>query len=945
MYAVVIGPEEFGGVAAGEVPTGGGNGKEGGEKYTVVAALYEKVENNPIVLGAQHIGNSRLLKRINESLQVLVLTHVTVLMYLWITRSVAAVEPVLARCELFTPNMESYSKEGDVIFGILTAVHLEAVIPSSKSLFTEHPAPRHCQTINTKYYQSVLAMVFTIREINESPDILPNITLGFGIHDSCSSELGAIDGTLQLLSGGKKTIPNYSCCLSPKLAGFIGDGPTAEALPMARILGLSRFPQISYAAGLPLLSDKIQFPSFLRTVPNATFEANALVQVLLHFGWTWIGILASSNDLGLQGSQSFKEEAAKNDICTEFFETLPRQPSRTSLALITDIVQTFSVNVIVCFTNAVDIALILKDISVKKITGKIWLGTTSWVPSTVFSQRGMWEKLNGTLGMVAHRGEIPGFKEFLNSIDPLGSSEDIFIKEFWEQIFSCKWMDKRNGMKDENLTDVNGLCTGTEKLDSLDATVFEMKDFTFSFGAHKATLALARALHDLLQCKIQEGPFRSRACADANGFKPWQILHYVKNVRLKSSAGSELVFDSYGDSQPIFDLLYWHMTSNYTSSFVKVGTYNGRASPDSKLVINESAISWGGKYSQAPVSVCSESCAPGYRKSKIKGRPKCCFICVSCPDGSIANQTDALECMKCPEDHWSSSKKDSCIPKAIDFLSYEEPLGLILAVTAIILFLIAGSIVCIFIKYRHTPVVRANNLHLSYILLVALMMCFLCSLVFIGQPKRVMCMLRQVIFGVSFSLAVSCVMAKTIMVVIAFRATKPNSTYRRWLGFRTSYFIILTCTFIELSLGVIWLMTSPPFPELNNSAVNWKIEAACNEGSILMFYCTLVFLGFLACISFGIAFLARNLPDTFNEAKYITFSMLVFVSVWLSFIPAYFSTKGKYLIAVEIFAILSSGTGLLFCMFAPKVYIIFLRPEMNTRDFLMKASTMYVKSK
>ncbi|KAJ1095784.1 hypothetical protein NDU88_000940 [Pleurodeles waltl] len=156
-------------------------------------------------------------------------------------------------------------------------------------------------------------------------------------------------------------------------------------------------------------------------------------------------------------------------------------------------------------------------------------------------------------------------------------------------------------MKDDNMTDVNGLCTGKEKLDSLDASVFEMKDFTLPFYAHKATLALAQALHDLLQCKNEEGPFRDRSCADPKAFKPWQMFHYVKNVRLKSSTGSEFVFDSYGDSQPLFDLLYWHMTSNYTSSYVKVGTYNGRAPPGSKVVINASAILWGGKYSQVLV--------------------------------------------------------------------------------------------------------------------------------------------------------------------------------------------------------------------------------------------------------------------------------------------------------------------------------------------------------
>ncbi|XP_078518759.1 extracellular calcium-sensing receptor-like [Lissotriton helveticus] len=860
-------------------------------------------------------------------------------MVLWATASTAASDGRPHNCGLSLPNVEMYSKEGDVLFGILASVHEETVYPPIKSLFTEPPSPRHCVRIHSEFYQSVLAMVFAIREINNITDLLPNTTVGFHIYDSCVSELGAIQGTLQLLSGGKETIPNYSRPSRPKLVGFIGDGPSSEALPMARILGLSRFPQISYVAALPILSDKIQFPSFLRTVTSATFHVDGLMEMLLLFGWTWIGILVSNNDHGLQGSQMLREEAAKNDICIEFFETLPTQSSRASLAHAVDIVQRSTARVVVCYTYVTDIAPFLKEISLRWMSEKLWIGIPSWVPSKVFSWRDMWLILNGTLGLAVHRGDIPGLKEFMYNIHPLRDTKDIYMTTFWEEAFSCKWMNTFNGTKSEKKEDEQVLCSGTENLKSLDTSVFEVNDFRYPFSAYQAIYALAQALHDLLHCKAPEGPFTNGSCADPKPFEPWQMLHYVKNARTRRSAGSESYFDASGDFRSFLDLLYWHITSNETRSFVTLGTYDVSVPKHLRLVIDKNVSIWGGKGSQIPQSVCSESCDPGYRKSAITGRPKCCFSCVPCPEGSITNQTDSLDCIKCPIDHWSSTEKDRCIAKNIDFLSYKDPLGFILAIISIFLFFNAAGILTTFVSYQHTPVVRANNLHLSYILLFALMMCFLCSLIFIGQPRRGTCMVRQVIFGISFSLAVSCVMAKTVMVVIAFRATKPNSKLRRWIGSRLSYINVLVCTFIEVTIGVIWLGTSPGFPEFTNSTDNWKITAQCNEGSILMFCCMLVFMGILACVSFGIAFLARNLPDSFNEAKFITFSMLVFVSVWISFIPAYLSTKGKYLVAVEIFAILSSGAGLMYCIFAPKIYIIFLRPERNTKDFLVKKAT------
>ncbi|XP_069068355.1 extracellular calcium-sensing receptor-like [Pleurodeles waltl] len=689
--------------------------------------------------------------------------------------------------------------------------------------------------------------------------------------------------------------------------------------------------QISFAASLATLSDKRLFPSFLRTVTSVSFQPGAVVEVLLHFGWTWVGVLASNNEFGIQGIQNLKKEAEKKDICIEFLETLPTQ---SSLSHIVTVIRRSSAKVIVCYAFAAHIIPILREVTVQGISDKVWLGIGSWFSTTVMSKRDLWETMNGTLGLSGYSGQIPGLKKFLYSIHPSKITGDIFLKSFWEYAFTCTLL---GGL---NTTDGRGMCTGKENVTLLDSSLYEVHSFRHPYYAYNAVYLLAQALHDLLSCKPQEGPFINNSCADPQNFHPWQMLHYVKNSCIRNSAGEEVFFDANGDSPPLMDLLYWHMTSRDTSQFVKVGTYNANRPPGYKLTINNSAIYWGGKYPQVPLSVCSKSCAPGYRKSLIEGRPRCCFSCVPCPDGSINNQTDSIYCVKCPEDQLSNNEKDSCLPKEIEFLSYGEPLGFIFSLLSLFLFFNATGTFCIFIRYRHTPVVRANNLQLSYILLVALMLCFLCSLVFIGQPRKVTCMFRQVIFGISFSLAISCVLAKTITVVIAFRATQPNSNLRRWIGSRTSSSIVLLCSFIEIAIGVIWLLTSPPFPELNNNATYWKIGAECNEGSISMFYCMLAYLGLLACISFGVAFLSRNLPDSFNEAKFITFSMIVFVSVWLSFIPAYLSTKGKYLVAVEIFAILSSGAGLLYCIYAPKVYIIFLRPEMNTREFFARKSTM-----
>ncbi|XP_072006866.1 vomeronasal type-2 receptor 26-like [Engystomops pustulosus] len=332
-----------------------------------------------------------------------------------------------------------------------------------------------------------------------------------------------------------------------------------------------------------------------------------------------------------------------------------------------------------------------------------------------------------------------------------------------------------------------------------------------------------------------------------------------------------------------------------------------------------------------PNGRCSESCLPGTRKVLREGYHICCYDCIPCAEGEFTNHSDSQNCRRCPEDEWPNERRNKCYVREQEYLSYEtDVLALVFSIFSMLLSLISVFMMGIFTIFWKSPIVRANNRTLSFILLSSLMFSLLCVFLFIGRPVDMTCMLRQTFFGIFFTVVVSSVLAKTIIVCIAFKATRPDSPWRKCVGVKLPYSVVLGCSSIQVVNAVIWLSVSPPYQEYNRDYPG-KTIIQCNEGSVLSFYLMLGYLGFLAAVSFVLAFMVRTLPDIYNEAKYITFSMLLFCSVWICAIPAYLSSRGKYMVIVEIFAILSSGGGILCCMFIPKCYNILVNPEVKSK--------------
>uniref|UniRef100_A0A8C5A186 G-protein coupled receptors family 3 profile domain-containing protein n=1 Tax=Gadus morhua TaxID=8049 RepID=A0A8C5A186_GADMO len=819
-------------------------------------------------------------------------------------------------------NLNGMQKFGDVILGGIFEINFFSAFSEH---FTSEPNDPICYGFDLVGFRQAQTMAFAVDEINRNSQLLPNISLGYSLYDSCGKLGISFRAALSMTSGrGEPFQLNQSCYRNPPVLGIVGDSSSTRTIAVSSMVSLYRVPMVSYFATCSCLSDRSRFPSFFRTIPSDAFQVRAMLQILRRFNWTWFGLLISDEDYGRHAARSFQADLAESGGgCLAYLEVLPWVNDVAELRRIVSIMKKSTSRVVIVFAHQSNMLNLMEEVIKQNVTGLQWMASEAWTAAKVLHTPSYMPFLAGTLGIAIRRGEITGLREFLLRIRPDNdtlSSQD------------------NNNLVRVSVGEKERLCTGNEVLRNVETEFLDLSNLRPEYNVYKAVYALAHALQDMMQCVPGSGPFKGQSCAISCS-PTIQIIYYLQRVNFSTEFGDQVSFDENGDALPIYDVMNWRWLPDGRTEVKNVGEVKELASKIVDLILDEDKIFWNFESKKPPRSLCSEICPPGTRMARKKGEPVCCFDCIPCSEGKVSNETDSTECTNCPKDFWSNLRKDHCVPKRMEFISYVEPLGISLTTASLFGALLCTIVLGIFTHHRTTPVVRANNSELSFLILLSLKLCFLCSLLFIGQPRLWTCQLRHAAFGISFVLCVSCILVKTMVVLAVFKASKPGGGSLKWFGAMQQRVTVVFLTLIQAAICTTWLVSSSPTPHDNTEYYNDRIVVECVVGSTVGFGLLLGYIGLLAILSFLLAFLARNLPDNFNEAKYITFSMLVFCAVWTAFIPAYINSPGKYADAVEVFAILASSFGLLLALFGPKCYIILFKPEENTKKALLGRGT------
>ncbi|XP_059104949.1 vomeronasal type-2 receptor 116-like [Peromyscus eremicus] len=767
-------------------------------------------------------------------------------------------------------------------------------------------------------YQVSLAFIFAIEEINRNTHILPNTSLGFELYNAIDSHLNILEETLLFLTGMRINIPNYTCRREKKAAALLTGTAWETSIQIGRLLNLYKYPQITFGRFDTILSDRGQFSSLYQTAPRDIFLSHGIVILMVHFSWTWVGLVLIDDHNAAEILSNLRGEMDKNRVCVAFVEMIPFNwitSDFTSRTRHPQILKS-SANVVIIYDVTKSLYGIIIYITIHPITWKVWI-IKSQQDVTTDVHYFIFDPFHGSLIFGQHHPEISNFRKFIQTYNPSKYPGDHILALLWNTYFNCSF----SGPDCKSLID----CLPNASLEMLPRNALEMDMSEESYNVYNSVYAVAHSLHEM---NVKQVETHHHSNGEVNTY-PWELHSYLKNIYFKNGAEKLMLLDSQRKLDAEYDIFnLWNFPDGLRQK-IKVGTFSPNAPQGQELFLSDHMIQWAIGFTELPRSVCSESCVPGFRKSPQEGKAACCYDCTHCPDNEISNDTDMDHCVRCPESHYANTEQSECLQKAVTFLSYEDTLGMTLTYLALGFSALTAGVLGVFVKYHHTPIVKANNQALTYILLITLIFCFLCPLFFIGHPNTATCILQQSTFAVLFTVALSTVLAKTVTVVLAFKVTFPGRLIRWLMISRAPNFIIPICTLIQLVLCGVWLNTSPPFIDSDAYSEHGHIIIICNKGSTVAFHSVLAYLCSMALGSYTMAYLSRNLPDTFNEAKFITFSMLVFFSVWVTFLPVYHSTKGKLMVAMEVFSILTSSAGLLGCIFLPKCHIILFRPHRN----------------
>uniref|UniRef100_A0A3B5AXX1 G-protein coupled receptor family C group 6 member A-like n=1 Tax=Stegastes partitus TaxID=144197 RepID=A0A3B5AXX1_9TELE len=675
------------------------------------------------------------------------------------------------------------SSPGDIIIGGLFPIHLKTnrtTIILYINNFGNFMSSINFRSYDFEMFLRAHVMIHAIKEVNLR-GILPNLTIGYDIYDTCGDVSIAIKTALQLL---KNQSDPQSCSLpkndlpEPKTKVVIGERYSEMSVAVARIFALSSVAQISYASTSELLSKKYKFPTFLRTVPSDAYQTDAIVQLVLACNWKTVAIVGSDDEYGKYGSDRLEDLFNNETVCIEFIKILPGDFHRNS-SLLPDLVKKIrnsSAEAIILFTRDAYVKIIMEE-AIKCRLNRTWIASDSWSTSSLISEMPDIGLAGQVYGFIFKRNEVPGFNDYVSSV--FNGTTNSFINH--------------------SLT--NPLC--------LNQSVENQKknyyiDQGESYSIYLAVQVIADGLRRLLKCDNQR-------CKRGPKFTALELLMEIKKVNCTIDT-THIFFNSEGDPSLGYDIVYWNMSESMQLSQIEtIGEYLPDR-PNGTITI------------------------PDDLRSKMEN--------VTVSHFALFTST-GQPCKRCGENQYSlSEKRDQCLNKTDEYLLWSDPFSIILNFLACVGIVATVGFTVLFAIYYSTPIVKAVGGYLCFLELFSLLASFCLSFSFVGKPTKVSCFLGMPFFFMAFSVCISCILANLLQILVGFTFDLNVGSWIKKLNRPLAVVTIVSGVQLVLSVSWLAIQPPTPDKDMSEKTIVHQCEIRFN-GFILAMAAYQALLGFI----------------------------------------------------------------------------------------------------
>lgn len=365
-------------------------------------------------------------------------------------------------------------KNGTFIIGGLFPIHFESTNTGNHTL--------QCSgRFNHRGYETAKAMMYAIETINSDKRLLPGITLGADIKETCNSVDFAVRNSLNF-SFITRNIKASMCTVRrlnerdkslPDTIAIIGPGVSDIAIAVTNLVGLFHVPVIDFSSTSRLLNNRIRFKYFFRTVSSDVLLSKAIVDLIVKLGWNIIHVLYSDTDYGRSAMETFEYVLAQTQskICKASKGIFNIHSSENYLnKVVQNIKREARSKVIVLFTTIQDLELILGKFMKENMTEFVFI-SPDYFSGSIQQFKCSPEMLRRVIGIVPHSEDL--------SIHNISHSFDVVLNDTFG---TSQWQEEYEHMKRV----ANGSMRFCHSL--------------YVPYVVDAVYAVAHALHDMLGC-------------------------------------------------------------------------------------------------------------------------------------------------------------------------------------------------------------------------------------------------------------------------------------------------------------------------------------------------------------------------------------------------------------------------------------------------------------